>query len=412
MKALYDSHMHLLTLGHPSFLSFLETLRHRGFEQLWSQIAAPGYLIGTLFFKSGEATRNILSVVENDVAGILELIEDDLAGLFRKHGDPQPLLRDGRIRLGSQEYDRLVLVPMLMDFQSSHLSSSELYYDRPPAKPMAAQVDDVLEGIREYRRRRPDGLLIVRPFLGIHPYHYDAEGLRALLVRMFRGYRRSASGHQDAWRGARSYSGDPERPGRAAFAGVKVYPPLGFDPWPADEEERSKLRILYGFCEENRIPMVTHCDDQGYRAIPLEDAFRFSSPDRWRPALDAYPGLEVNFAHFGQQYIRGPGAPPPGAWTEEIVNLILERPGVWTDFSFNGAEPGYYEALEARLDAMDRISRERVERSILFGTDFPLCLMKTRSYSDYWRMFLESPLSERRKRRFAVENGQAFLDGA
>jgi hypothetical protein len=127
--------MHLLTLGHPSFLSFLETLCHRGFEQLWSQIASPGYLLGTLFFKGGEATRNILSVVENDVAGILELMEDDLSGVFRKPGDPKPLLRDGKIRMGGREYDRLVLEPMLMDFQSAHSVAKDLYYDRPRPRP-------------------------------------------------------------------------------------------------------------------------------------------------------------------------------------------------------------------------------------------------------------------------------------
>ena len=411
MRALYDSHMHLLTLGHPSFLSFLETLRQRGFEQLWSQITSPGYLIGTIIFKGGEATRNLLSVVENDVASILELMEDDLAGAFRKPGDPEPLFRDGRILLGGREYDRLVLEPMLMDFQAAHAGSKDLYYSRPPAKPMVAQVDDILEGIREYRRRRPEGLLVVRPFLGIHPQHYDKESLRALLIRAFRGFNRSASGHRDAWRASRRYSGNPERPTRGAFAGVKVYPPLGFDPWPDDEEELEKTKILYGFCSENRIPLASHCDDQGYRTIPLEDSFRFTSPARWRPALEAFPGLEVCFAHFGQQYIRGPGAPPAGAWTDEIVDLILERSGVWTDFSFDGAESAYYVELKSRLDGLDKISRERVERAVLFGTDFPLSLMKTRSYSDYWRTFLESPLSERRKRMFAEENGERFLFG-
>lgn len=412
MKALYDSHMHLLTLGHPSFLSFLETLRHRGFEPLWSQIAAPNYLLRTLLFKGGETVRNILSVMENDVASILELMEDDLAGVFRKPGDPEPLLVDGTMRLGGREYDRLVLEPMLMDFQvDSLMGSKELYYDRAPAKPMAAQVDDILEGIREYRRRRPKGFLVVRPFLGVHPHHYDAEGLRTLLGRSFWGFRRSEAGHKEAWRASYRYSGDPDRPTRGAFAGVKVYPPLGFDPWPEDDADREKMRILYSFCSENRIPLATHCDDQGYRTIPLEDSFRFTSPERWRAALAEYPDLEVCFAHFGQQYIRGPGAPPLGQWMAEIVNLILDRRGVWTDFSFNGAEDGYYAVLKGTLDSLDKISRERVEKAVLFGTDFPLCLMKVRSYSDYWRIFAGSAFSERRKRLFAAENGAAFLFG-
>jgi hypothetical protein len=39
------------------------------------------------------------------------------------------------------------------------------------------------------------------------------------------------------------------------FAGIKLYPPLGYDPWPAKNEEREKVKLLYHKClEKNNQP--------------------------------------------------------------------------------------------------------------------------------------------------------------
>ncbi len=249
---------------------------------------------------------------------------------------------------------------------------------------------------------------------GIHPHHYDKEGLRALLARRVPGLSKVRLGKRDAWRATLRYSGDPERPPRGAFAGVKVYPPLGFDPWPEeaeDEGEREKLRMLLRLLRGKPHPLATHCDDQGYRTIPLEDSFRVTSPSRWASRSGTVFRGWRSVSPISSAVHPRAGAPSLGEWTREIVDLILERPGGLDRLLVRRRGNGVLHGLESRLNALDRISRERVERAILFGTDFPLCLMKTRSYSDYWRTFLEGPLTERRKRMFAVENGEAFLFG-
>src|SRR5208337_4924215 len=167
-EAFYDVHCHALELSHPSFLAFIQTLRRRGLEEIYAQVTAPNYLIAALFFKTGERVRNMLSVMERDVGSIFELMEDDLAGAFAKPGDEAPLVGGGKLAFGGSSFDRLVICPLIMDFQgAAYVPSEGTYYDRPSAKLLGAQVRDVLEGIRAYRRARPEGFLEIRPFLGV-----------------------------------------------------------------------------------------------------------------------------------------------------------------------------------------------------------------------------------------------------
>jgi hypothetical protein len=413
-NAFYDAHCHALTLSHPSFLAFTQTLRRRGLEEIHAQITAPNYLIASLFFKSGDRVRNMLSVMEHDVASIFELMEDDLAGVFGKEGGT-PLVRGGKLALGALRFDRLVLCPLIMDFQGSAFTPSEgTYYDRPTAKRLSAQVRDVLEGIRGYRRARPDGFLELRPFIGVDTRHYTAEELALFLDAAFEGYAGSgeakASASSRAFAAMADFDGASSPPAR--FAGVKVYPPLGFDPWPDGGAEREKAELLWSFCERRDIPVVTHCDDQGFRVASIEEAWRFTSPARWASVLAAYPDLGLDFAHFGAQYSKLIGRPPSTEWTDRIVTLMAMYPKVYADISFNGSDAEYYRWLDSYIGKRGAKRAELLEERLLFGSDFMVNLSKVRSYADYFRIYEKSPLSDALKARFGHDNPERFLFGA
>jgi hypothetical protein len=409
--AFYDSHCHALTLSHPGFLAFASTLRSRGLEEVYAQVTAPNYLIAALFFKTGERVRNMLSVMERDVGSIFELMEDDLAGAFAKPGDEAPLVGGGKLAFGGSSFDRLVICPLIMDFQgAAYVPSEGTYYDRPSAKLLGAQVRDVLEGIRAYRRARPEGFLEIRPFLGVDTRHYAADELTALLEDAFEGYERGETASRRAFAAMTDY--DAAAPIRGRFAGIKVYPPLGFDPWPDGGPEREKVEILWSFCERRDVPVVTHCDDQGFRVVSLEEAWRIGSPARWEPPLRAHPRLRVDFAHFGAQYSHPIGRPPSTEWTDRIVRLMVDFPNVYADFSFDGSEPEYYRWLEAYLRKRSPGLASLVEGRLLFGSDFMVNLTKVRSYSEYFRIFAKAPMPEELKLRFCHDNPESFLFGA
>jgi predicted TIM-barrel fold metal-dependent hydrolase len=406
----YDAHCHALSLSHPNFLAFTQTLRRRGLEEVYAQVTAPNYLITALFFKTGERIRNMLSVMERDARSIFELMEDDLAGNFAREGDGPPLLGEGELRLGSLRFGRLVICPLILDFQGvSYRPSGDAYYDRPSAKPLSAQVRDVMEGIRDYRRDRPFGFLEIRPFLGVDTRHYSASELERSLESAFDGYSRGEEASRAAFDAMRDYDALVPPPG--CFAGVKVYPPLGFDPWPEAGPEREKAELLWGFCERRDIPVVTHCDDQGFRVSDLEESWRFSSPQRWLGALRAHPGLRLDFAHFGAQYSHPIGRPANTEWTDRIVLLMAQFPKVYADISFNGTEPDYYRWLEGYLAKKSPSLAKAVEERLLFGSDFMVNLTKVRSYSDYYRIFAESRLSDEMKLRLGHDNPERFLVG-
>lgn len=89
------------------------------------------------------------------------------------------------------------------------------------------------------------------------------------------------------------------------FVGVKLYPPMGFQAFGNDKIKFPKgapkgieaaLRGLYAWCEDNDVPIMAHAENSlgslcgyGHRA----------SPAWWRKALDGFPNLRVNLAHFG-----------------------------------------------------------------------------------------------------------------
>ncbi len=123
----YDSHFHALTLSHPNFPAFIDTVRSRRLENLYAQATSPDYLDDALFLKGGERMRNMLSVMENDVGSIYALMEDDLAGRYAKDGDPPPLLAGGELSLGRLRFDHLVIVPLVMDFGMMASPPSDCY---------------------------------------------------------------------------------------------------------------------------------------------------------------------------------------------------------------------------------------------------------------------------------------------
>jgi hypothetical protein len=415
----FDIHCHAHTLSHPSFLALIQTLRARRLEAIYSQITSFEYIASSFFHRGGEKLRNMLSVMENEPGDIFMLMEDDLKGVYAKPGkankaddkqrDDKPLIASGLLKIGSQKYGKLVISPLLTDFNQPGPYKPDTYYDKFPRKTIEAQIIDVLIGIKEYRRARPDGLLEIYPFLGINPQAYTPESLTSFLDTWLSDFTRDRKEGRAVFEAMEDFVIDETPRKHSPFAGIKLYPPLGFDPWPAKGIEREKVEILYSFAEKRRIPMVTHCDDGGFRVLPLEDAWRQTSPTRYRPVMERHPGLIINFAHLGNQYSMPMRLTPATEWRDEIFALMVDYPGVYSDFSFNGVVPEYYGTLIAVLESLAPSMRDVVEKRIMFGSDFMVNLLKIRSYTDYFRIFSSSKVDPALKKAFGSENPRRFL---
>lgn len=410
MKILFDVHCHTMSLARPAIGRFVDAFFGGGFQSFFSQVAAPGYILNSLTKSGGETIRNLLAVVENDPAELLALIEDDLAGCFLPaESSRRAVIQTSGLSLLGEDWDAWLLCPLLMDFGARSVGSS-VYYSSPPRKSIEEAVREILAGISGYRCARPEGRLIVRPFLGLDPGARGAAETELALYTYFASYSKRCPAQIASFRANARWKGAPGRTPRSSFAGVKLYPPLGFNPWPGNRDELDAVRLLYGFCERRGIPLVVHCDDQGFRTIPLDRSMRLTDPAQWMSILREYPDLIVDFAHFGERYLGR--TKNRGDWTATIIGLMERFPGVHADVAFNGCDPEYWTKLAGILDGLGAAAAETVRSRLLFGTDFVINLMKTRSYLDYVTGFTKSPLDLELKRFMISDNPSRFLFGS
>lgn len=250
-----------------------------------------------------DSLMNLLSIMENDLGTYFLLMEQDAAAL----------LTDGKLKIGNYAYDKIILTPLIMDFGCKDVEKfPDIHYSQLPQKPIAEQVFDLFYGIKDYSGyalfRENDGQLRYRgakkeeklfeiyPFLGINTQLYEMTEIQTLLGKYFSGYHRD---HAELYEKMGAFKNDVDTMDSNFFAGIKVYPPLGFDPWPEDGKEREKVEYLYRFCIARKISLTSHCSDGGF--VTADRAREFASPKRWGKVLERYPELRLNLAHFGMQ---------------------------------------------------------------------------------------------------------------
>ena len=398
VKYFSDCHFHTLSLSDPDFPALLSSLSGPS-GKLLDKLTSD-YLLTPELFKEDNLQKtleNTLNAICRPVGESLLLMEEDLKGSY----GGKSFIQHGRFRLRDMEFDKILLVPLVLDFTACPGREQRTYYPAYSKDRLTISAQAALEGIHHYYSQAPDGLFEFYPFLGLNTRAHSMEALQDFLDKHINTSHEMHPDHTV-----------PDKP----FYGIKLYPPLGFHPWPEDKEEREKCCYLYEFCSYYQIPMITHTDDQGFRGVGLEEAWAATSPETWKKALEHYPGLIIDFAHFGKQYaLRSKSGAeslarryrglPDSPWLYSILALMDEYPGVYADLSFSGAERSFYQELYALL--MEKESP--VITRILFGTDFPVSLLKCSSYSSCFSVWEDSPFSDGEIEEIAGANALRFL---
>jgi Amidohydrolase len=198
------------------------------------------------------------------------------------------------------------------------------------------------------------------------------------------------------------------------FVGVKLYPPMGFQPTenrklevpkepkgPKGERIERALMELYDWCAAEDVPIFAHAENSlgsncgyGHRA----------GPEWWRKVLanPKYARLRINLAHFGafdEALDIGDNAPQglrcekdkySGDVWEDIIGETIRDDG--RDFLF--ADLGYLSELtipdtqeEERPDIRHHLERFRIAydpdvRHLMYGTDWTM-IAKERDNNNY-----------------------------
>ena len=131
---------------------------------------------------------------------------------------------------------------------------------------------------------------------------------------------------------------------KCGFAGVKLYPPMGFHPlgnqkydsnkkhWPEKARRHDRfgtgldtaLRELYEWCQREEVPILTHAN----RTMGAGKGYdKRAAPEGWELVLKDYPNLRVSFGHFGGWDAVKKG----GGWSRDFARLMLSYPNVYGD---------------------------------------------------------------------------------
>jgi hypothetical protein len=395
-------------------------------------------------------TINILSIFENDLARQFQYLELDYLRLSpdKQIGpfiENQPgkinftafskklkeLWENGekKIKINDTLFDKIIINPLMMDFGYKGfdgLGKNKVHYYLAPRKQIKDQANDLFTGIKQYYENSPVKLFEIYPFMAINTANLEMENeenrlysrsLQSILNKYFSEFEGNSGNKRYPYLVKKMHaflkSDNYTDSKNFYYAGIKVYPPLGFNPWPnmSEKTELEKVKYLYSFCQKNKIPITTHCSDGGFMIIEQKKAWHNTKPHTWENVLKEYPDLKLNFAHAGVQ-----AHSKTRDWLEKILHLVSTYENVYFDISYNGVKPEYYKSIDEFIStaiAKYKLDEEKIGSRILFGSDFMVNLFDIDSYLAYIKTFSEIQIPQNiiDKNKICTTNPHNFLFG-
>jgi hypothetical protein len=408
--------MHAMDLSHPNLLAFLERISGLGPKLLLGGLAEP------FLHEKEEKFVNLLTVMENSIEDYFCLME-----YFLK--TKEPVVSDGKFMAADTAFETILITPLIMDFGTKNIKT-KTFYDVAIGKPVVEQSADILRAIAKYckfeieargsdrtdvkfveRKSGAERLFEIYPFLGINTRNYEQNRLEELITRCFGEY---SGKRADLLKNMGTFSGvvnNVENFRDAIsnvksnmFAGIKVYPPLGFDPWPDETAELAKVEFLYKFCQDRRVPITAHCNDGGFATV--DNAQELTNPEKWEQVLNEYPQLKLNLAHLGKQE-KFFGLIHPHEWRKKVITLVNSFEHVYADISCLAFDEEFYTDFADIL----RLNPGLIDK-VLFGSDYMINLQWIDSYNEYLRAFRDTDMLENEEKlKICSQNPERFLFG-
>jgi hypothetical protein len=166
--------------------------------------------------------------------------------------------------------------------------------------------------------------------------------------------------------------------------GIKLYPALGFQPYPSSQDKEKYLEF-YHWCVENSIPITAHCQPSAFDPDNLNVADKNSSPAYWQKVLetDGLQTLRINFAHFGgggniPEVLNPSGDLNTHNETSIIINLLRKYPHTYADlaainFRDSGINLGFARLLTQDLHK-EHGSQHSLCEKLIWGSDVPMVI--------------------------------------
>lgn len=188
------------------------------------------------------------------------------------------------------------------------------------------------------------------------------------------------------------------------FIGVKLYPPMGFMPFGNKSRSISfwkdgilpqslltpdlgvrldkALGRLYEWCVENDAPIMAHTAPSN---SPTGHVDELTSPENWKATIQAFPGLRINFGHFGETNEVGSGI----CRALEFTRSMDSGPGklAFADSSYFADVVTRPNELLPRIRELLRMTSQKGDAALaqrfMYGTDWEMIIIEGRKTSSY-----------------------------
>jgi len=167
--------------------------------------------------------------------------------------------------------------------------------------------------------------------------------------------------------------------------GIKLYPALGFKPYPSSRQELDKYLEFYHWCVKNDIPITVHCQPVAYDPDDLAKTDQNSRPSYWQNVLktEGLQTLRINFAHFGggqniPELFDEHGNLRRDNETSLIIDMLRNYPHTYADlaainFRDEKISEGFASLLTKDLQE-EHGTKHSLCKKLIWGSDVPMVI--------------------------------------
>ena len=315
--------------------------------------------------------RNFIRFFERDIAANIKWLKAQLSVAVAGTNKASDILK-----AYGYSKKRIVITPLILDFEEN-LKLTEIGSDVS----CKLQFKRLVEAINAAASSEPTNVEIY-PFAGFALNKLDGPNGPQKLEDFKMWWNENGL---DAT--ARYQGRDKPLSANGKAIGIKLYPPLGFNPYPTEAANRNRYLGFFHWCAENDIPITVHCQESSFSTTG--DSSTISSrthPINWLKLLKENPGLSelrINFGHFGGsaqlcKMMTGGDAGNSKNWTSIICQILCTYPNAYADISaFGLQEPETCKSLSILLGIADNsplANYQALRNKVIWGSDVPMVI--------------------------------------
>ncbi|WP_440874186.1 hypothetical protein [Thalassotalea sp. PLHSN55] len=423
-KFYIDAHVHFFSAGHIPLQQTIDRLLNKTFGSTGSKLtAAAGLSVAAPLIPLLPLLENTGAVegrIER-IKGFIEFFDTDAAFSINKAVTSS----EGIYFISDYDNRIKLFTPLVMDFEYSVVDYNPNYVGQKLLKDQVKNLTQEANSLL-IKEKLINNKWLVLPFLGLDLRRFDnADNIEHTLEQLI----------------ALNSSGlnvielnDFEQPFEDLYQqynggciGLKIYPSLGCDVWPEDEQRRAINIELIKTLAQKQYPVTVHCQKDSYESGNLdlsdETLINYANPKKWQNLLNAAdnPKLFLNFAHFGgeegvkrlvnwRSWRAGDRAQYKNkklfeafdrdtkSWTYRIIKLLKTQQNIYSDlaaFDFEDQKAVasflwlLYLDEQGQLDDEFPNSQYKLKDKILFGTDVPMTMYQYPEYKAQVKAFYQ-----------------------